>query len=127
MKEDNRLPLMTQARLIPADLRKSERTLPAGFLDPPSYRELAVFLAPLIGTEQIEHVRVYTHFLAEGFTRYLDLFVDENGGRKGLPPNARATRIYRNNVLVHQKPPPDPDTLPHVFGDAVLFRDEVWS
>lgn len=125
--KDERLALKTQARLIPADLAKPERVVEVGLLDPPSIDELRAVISPLIGGGDIEHMRVFTHFLAEGFSRYLDLFIDENGRAKGLAPNPRATRIYQNNVLTHQQPPPNPAALPLIYGDAVLFRDEVWS
>lgn len=126
MKE-SRLPLETQARVIPADKRKAEQLVIVKLLDPPSLDELRAIVCPLIGADEIERVRVYTHFLAEGFERYLSMFVDESGGRKGLQPNPRATAIYHNNVLVHQRPKPNPADMPSIYGDAVLFRDEVWS
>lgn len=57
--------------------------------------------------------------------RYTDMFVDEDGIKKGLPVNEAATAIYRNNTLTHV-PGTDPESLPFVYGPAVLMSRRVW-
>lgn len=126
-RRDDRPKLETMIRVIPADPRSPNEIFPVTLLDPPTYKELVEVVGPHLGTSGIERVRVFTYFLAEGFSRYLDMFVHENGAAKYLKRNPVATAIYQNNALTHQKPPPDPATLPSVYGTAVLFRDEVWS
>lgn len=85
------------------------------------WRDLANVIRPLLDGADFEHVRVFH----EG--EYRDMFVDEIGQLKGLPRNERATEIYRCNVLTHEIPPPDPESLPDVVGSAVLFDKPVWT
>lgn len=86
----------------------------------PGYMALQVLLRPILGCEYAERVRV----LHDG--QALDLFVDESGLDKRLPRNEKATAIYRHNVLT-QEPGTDPESLPYVVGDAVLFSRRVWG
>lgn len=86
----------------------------------PGYMFLQVLLKPILGCVYSERVMV----LHDG--QRLDLFVDEGGHEKRLPRNEKATAIYRNNVLSHE-PGTDPESLPHIAGDAVLFNRPVWS
>lgn len=69
----------------------------------------------------VEHVRVWDR------GQYRDMFVDEIGHHKHLPLNEQATAIYRANSLAHEQPPPDPDEMPTIVGDAVLFDQQVWK
>ena len=66
-----------------------------------------------------EHVAV----LWEGERR--DMFVDEHFIEKRLPFNEEATKVYRNNWLT-MHPDADPETLPPIHGDAVIFGRRVW-
>lgn len=56
---------------------------------------------------------------------YREMYVDEMGVLKGLPLNVRATEIYRNNVLVHEPGQHDPEDMPWIAGDAVLFDRRI--
>lgn len=85
-----------------------------------NYEALQALLCPLLDCDYAEHVRV----LHNG--EYLDLFVDEDGLHKDLPRNELATTIYRNNVMTHE-PDTDPESLPFIAGDAVLFDRKVWN
>ncbi len=85
----------------------------------PEYRELSKLLWPLLDTAGIERVLV----LHNG--AYTDMFVDGQGVEKGLPRNDTATRVYRNNFLTHHEGH-DPESLPVIYGDAVLFSRKVW-
>jgi hypothetical protein len=95
--------------------------------NPPTWRSLNELIRPLLDGGDPEHVRVFTYFAEGEPDRYLDMFVDELGGPKGLPRNDRATVIYRNNVLVHAPAEyPDPEAMPMIYGTAVLFARRVW-
>jgi hypothetical protein len=56
-----------------------------------------------------------------------DMFVDDEGAvpDHGLPRNEQATAIYRNNWLTNNKGT-DPETLPAIYGCAILFMGRVW-
>lgn len=86
--------------------------------DPPTFEELKAIVEPILGAP-LEHVSC----LQDG--RRADLFVDELSANKGLPRNDEATRIYRTNMLT-TNPDLDPETLPVVFGPAVMFSRQVW-
>jgi hypothetical protein len=78
-------------------------------------------ILPLLGPDcNLEHVTV----LHEG--KRADMFVDEHGVRKQLPRNEAATAIYRNNWLTHH-PKDAPESLPAIYGTAVLFDRIVWN
>lgn len=68
----------------------------------------------------LEHVWV----LSEDGAR-VSMFVDEVGHLKHLPRNDLATVEYRRNWLT-QHPSVDPETLPWIAGDAILFHRRVW-
>lgn len=83
-----------------------------------------VFERHLPGCE-MEHVNVWYN------DAYTDMFVDEIGKLKKLPLNTEATKIYWENMRVH-----DPLTfqvaaergeLDVIAGDAILFEEKVWS
>lgn len=79
-----------------------------------------------IVSRPFEHVRVFTSFEPGGEPGYTCMFVNENGHLVGLARNEVATQVYRNNVLVHEVPPPSPEDLPWIAGPAVLFKRRVW-
>lgn len=86
----------------------------------PSVAELDALIRPLLNGADLERVNVFW----EG--RYTDMFVDTMSVQIGLDRNDAATEIYRNNWLTHQDPKADPETLPAVYGPAVLFARRVW-
>lgn len=70
----------------------------------------------VIGADNFpEHVTVFHA------GRYVSMFVDETGQLKNLPHNEFATTIYRNNLLTHEPGVHDPEDMPDIAGDAVLF------
>lgn len=92
-----------------------ESDLPAD----PGYHRLDALLRPLLDGNDLEHVTV----LHDG--KRADMFVDEMGAVTGLPRNEAATAIYRNNWLT-QQPKTDPESLPAIYGPAILFSKQVW-
>lgn len=89
------------------------------------YSALRDGLDPILGGP-FEHVRVFADFDGGNDFSYCDLFVHECGRLLGMPRNETATAIYRSNVLVHQTPAPQPESLPFIAGPAILFRGKVW-
>ena len=87
--------------------------------DPPTLAELEAVIRPLLDGADMEHVAV----LWDG--RRCDMFVDEMGALKKLKRNDYATTIYRNNWLT-QHPGTDPESMPAIYGTAILFADIVW-
>lgn len=82
------------------------------------YRALRPTLVELLDDGQPEHVAV----LHEG--KRADMFVDEESAGR-LPRNDAATAIYRNNWLT-QHPSDDPESLPAIYGPAILTSERVW-
>jgi hypothetical protein len=77
-----------------------------------------LIMAALTPLDNYEHVNVFW------WGRYLDMFVDEMGMLKGRDINRLATKVYHENVRVHQ-----PDLLrgaESIHGPAVLFDKKVW-
>jgi hypothetical protein len=97
----------------------SSETRSAELAAEPGFDALDQLLRPLLDGGDLEHVNVFH----DG--RYTDMFVDEIGMLKGLPRNEAATAIYRNNTLVHV-PGTNPESLPAIYGTAVLFNRKVW-
>lgn len=89
----------------------------------PEVEELRAVICPLLGGADLERVRV----LLEGpkGPLYADLFVDERSAAKGLPRNEAATSLYRA-LSLKRSPGLDPETLPAIYGPAVLFHRPVW-
>jgi hypothetical protein len=91
----------------------------------PTYDAINAVVRPLLKTmltkhDHIEHVYVLGH---DG--ERADMFVDDEGQMKDLPRNEAATAIYRRAWLAHQ-PDTAPDSLPCIYGDAVLFGRRIW-
>jgi hypothetical protein len=78
--------------------------------------------------EPLERVNVFADFFGGKDFRYLDMFVNERGHlyEPPLPRNETATRIYQNNVLVHEPGKHRVEELPTIVGPAVLFEEKVW-
>ncbi len=90
----------------------------------PTYDEINAVVRPLIRTlltksDYFEHVTV----LHEGERR--DMFVDDEGQAKNLDRNEKATTVYRHNWLTAH-PETEPETVPYIYGDAVLFGRRIW-
>jgi hypothetical protein len=90
----------------------------------PGLDAINAVVRPLIGTlltkyDHLEHVAV----MIDGERR--DLFVDEDGQAKRLERNEAATTHYRRSWLTAY-PKTDPETLPYIYGDAVLFGRRIW-
>jgi len=84
------------------------------------YKSLHDIFAEFFGDDiEMEHVNVWHK------GKYTDMFVDETGVLKGLPINPKATEIYRANVLAHEVNPPNPNDMPPIHGDALLFEQKV--
>lgn len=107
----------TPYKIIPVTGNSEERT--ADLAAKPDYRALQAITAPALNGGSLERVLVFH----EG--EYTDMFVDDRGLSKGLPRNEAATAIYRNNMLTHRRVK-DPETLPAIYGPAVLFSRRVW-
>lgn len=87
--------------------------------DKPGFGMLRRVITPHLNGGNLEHVAV----LHEGERR--DMFVDDIGLLKALPLNPEATAIYRNNTLTNY-PDTKPESLPAIYGPAVLFDRRVW-
>lgn len=88
--------------------------------DHPSGPELKAVVEPLLDGAKMEHVVV----LWKG--RRADMFVDEEGVQKRLLRNEEATAIYRASWM-SRFPDSDPEDLPYIYGNAVLFEEVVWK
>lgn len=98
---------------------RGRTTVPAD--DKKAWVTIKALIQGVIGEDaDLEHVRVW-----EG-DQYRDMFVDEIGAIKRLPLNKAATDLYRANALAHERPRPDPETMPAVHGDAIVFAQQVW-
>lgn len=101
----------------------TETTHSVDLLDEPGHRHTKlheIFELHFGPDIEMEHVNVWYD------DHYTDMFVDETGSWKGLPINKTATDIYRANVLAHAVNPPNPEDMPPIFGDAILFEKKVW-
>jgi hypothetical protein len=93
---------------------------------PKDFAAIKVIMKPLldIGMKAgFEHVTVWH----DG--KRTDMFVDEDGHAKLLHRNDAATEIYRAATMAGKTGaaiPDDPETLPWIAGDAVLFDERVW-
>ena len=85
----------------------------------PNLAELRADLRPFLGDADPEHVAVLNE------NRRADMFVDEDGHGKRLPRNEAATTIYRASWM-ERHPKDDPESLPWIAGDAVIFGRTVW-
>lgn len=96
-------------------LQKREADLPAE----PGYDRLKALICPLLNDKHFEHVSVIHN------GKPADMFVDETGAMDGQVRNEAATKIYRTNWL-KQHPKCDPETLPAIYGTAIVFDRRVW-
>ena len=85
----------------------------------PGYDAIRALITPLLYGADLEHVTVLHD------DNRTDMFVDEIGKIKQLQRNDRATVIYRTNWLT-QHPTADPESLPAIYGPAVLFLRRIW-
>ena len=112
--------MRTDLLILRADGTRGERSIEMA--EDPRYAEIrvAVWSAWSLGRAYPEHVAV----LHEG--KPADMFVHEDGHGAGLPRNEAATTIYRASWL-ERHPSTDPESLPWIAGDAVVFGRLVWS
>lgn len=87
----------------------------------PCLDAIHALIDPLLDGGDLEHVYV----LGAG-DRRASMFVDGDGGRKGLRRNEAATAIYRANIM-RREPGSDPESHPFVVGTAIVFERLVWS
>ena len=80
---------------------------------------LRAVVEPMLYGGRLEHVSV----LHEG--RPTDMFVGEDSAYAGNVRNDKATKIYRANWM-DQHPTTDPESLPAIYGPAVLVDRRVW-
>lgn len=89
----------------------------------PGHERLDALIEPIVGG-YAEHVSVLWRIKPTEEFRPMDMFVAEDGGRRRLPLNELATKVYQNNmVMMHGAKPKD---LHVCVGPAVLFHDRVW-
>ena len=86
----------------------------------PGLDALRAVIRPLLDGKDMEHVSV----LYEG--RAADMFVDETGACDGQVRNDQATKIYRAAYL-RRNAEIDPESLPAIYGTAILVDRRVWS
>lgn len=106
---------------------RSDASVGAGECDlpeEPGLDQINAVVRPLIRTLLTKHDHI-EHVLVKVDGEYTDMFVDDEGQSKQLPRNERATTVYRNNWLT-QHPQDDPESLPYIYGDAVLFSRRIW-
>jgi hypothetical protein len=123
MMETEEIPILI---LMPG--RKPEPAvvhLPTDTVSPRYYPALRQQVEAIVG-DPMERVNVFADFNGGREFRYLDMFVNESGHLQGMQRNERATEIYRNNVMVHERVAPPAETLPWIAGPAVLFPKRVW-
>ncbi|PZU95495.1 MAG: hypothetical protein DI527_00365 [Chelatococcus sp.] len=85
----------------------------------PGYHALKRLVEPHLDGGSLEHVSV----LHDG--EPTDMFLHDEGALIELPRNEPATAIYRANWL-NQNPGADPESVPAIYGPAVLFSRRVW-
>lgn len=82
------------------------------------YEDIRALVEPHLGGARCYRLQV------TGDGALADMFVDEMGVLKELPRNAIATGVYRSHWLLSH-PGYDPELLPFVAGNAVLFDRQV--
>lgn len=85
----------------------------------PGLDALRVIVEPMLYGGRLEHVAVFH----EG--RAVDLFICEGSSFVGNVRNDKATKIYRASSL-ERDPKTDPESLPAIYGPAVLVDRRVW-
>lgn len=111
--------ITTRMLIISADGTSEDRE--ATFAGTPNYDSLRKAMDGVFD-ERFEHVYV----LHDDQRR--DMFVGETSTINGRHSrNEKATAIYRNNALT-RSPVIDPESIPAIYGPAVLFPDMVvWN
>ncbi len=102
------LPILGRPKKVTVDLPRS-----------PGLIVLRAVVEPLLYGGALEHVSV----LHEG--KPTDMFVGEDSAYVGNVRNDKATEIYRANWM-DQHPKADPESLPAIYGPAVLVDRQVW-
>lgn len=90
----------------------------------PGFRTIAAVVEPVLHKARpgadLERVLVFW----DG--KYADMFVDDCGQMLNLPVNPEATKVYHNNVRVHDPEHAYDARLVSIHGIAVLFNRRVW-
>ena len=86
----------------------------------PSWNQIRSLVLPLLEYEPMAHLPVLY-----GNTRG-DLFFGEDAEKQGLFRNGVATSIFRA-ALLRRDLGRDPETLPVIYGPAVVFHRQVWD
>lgn len=86
----------------------------------PGLGRLRLIVEPMLYGGTLEHVSV----LHDG--KPTDLFICEGSSFVGNVRNDKATEIYRASWLSHYPKAP-PETLPAIYGPAVIVDRQVWS
>jgi len=97
----------------------AQQTCSVDWRTEPRFLAICNVVTPYLGGRRFEHVTV----LHNG--KRADMFVDECGAINRLPMNIEATDIYRA-ASMRANPDQDPDSLPAIYGVAVLFDERVW-
>lgn len=113
--------MITTLTLIPAHSGTESSVHMVDLAEKPTFDAIGTAVEPLLGFSMLDTERVNV-FQAGSYT---DLFVHDSGALLGLPRNERATAIYRHNVLAHE-PGTDPESLPAIYGPAVLSSRRIW-
>jgi len=82
-----------------------------------NYDDIKRVVTPLLDGGDLEHVSVLFE------QRPADMFVDEDGARKGLPENPEATAIYQAWSIQRGSKAAD---LSKIYGVAIIFEKLVW-
>lgn len=93
----------------------------------PGYAAIKGLVEPILGG-RLEHVTVLNDFDGSANERRGDMFVDEHSAidlATRMPRNEAATAIYRRATL-HREPHTAPETLPAIYGPAILFSRRIW-
>jgi hypothetical protein len=106
-------------QVIPADQGQPVRKASIVMSAMPDGEELDHAIRPLLDGGSLMKVGI----VIGGEER--DIFVDDLGGMKDLPRNELATHLYRGHYLANH-PGTDPESLPIIYGPAVLFDEQVW-
>jgi len=89
------------------------------------FKTIRPVLCRLLRCEYPERIRVFADWSGGTDYGYLDMFVDELSGDKGLPLNRVATEHYRRNMRAHDPGKPLDDVI--ILGIAVLCDRPVWG
>lgn len=109
--------ILTKMTIISAHAEPVERAV--RLPEQPGYSALKALVEPYLEGGKLEHVSVLYD------DKRTDMFVHDTGALIPLARNVRATAIYRAAALADD-PARSAESLPAVFGPAVIFDRQVW-